>query len=581
MLKMGSGVRIRHWVVAHMIGRLSVRHAAAAGVAAVGIEAAIGAIAPNDHARRHLLERVAVLPSAAHVLAVVVGLALLVLAPKLWRGTRAAVALAIAALGLLAIFDVVKGPAYGQAVVALGLALMLVRGRRAFPLGSRSRPRAVVVFAAAGTWALAYCVVLAGRVLSDRGRTIRRALHHAIGHVVHGSLAPARPAGAWTLVAELLIGCAAAISLLALRSLLRPAVEDSGHGDHEYRAARAAVERYGEDSLSPFILRPDKSFHFDDDGVLAYRLIGETAVISGDPVAADGQAPRLLSGFRELARRQGWEVAVWGASDRHLEAYRRLGLQAVCAGLEAFVDPAAFTLEGRRVRKLRQSVVRVDRRGWGIDTFQGRELDDALGCEIDAFEADWRRSKPRLLGFAMGMGAFEAEGRPDDLYLLARSPEGQLCAVMRFVSHCGRLSLDTMHRLHETPNGLNEALVCRALAVARERRVPQVSLNYAGLGHLVRDRERCRGATGRLQRVALGLLGRRFQMDRLVRFNEKFSPDWRPRYLVYEARAGLVRSTLRVLQAEGHLPQRRPRLARGAQLARRSVHASRRASAAA
>jgi hypothetical protein len=46
-------------------------------------------------------------------------------------------------------------------------------------------------------------------------------------------------------------------------------------------------------------------------------------------------------------------------------------------------------------------------------------------------------------------------------------------------------------------------------------------------------------------------------MDRLVRFNEKFSPQWRPRYLVFESHAALPRAVVRVLQAEGYLPQRR------------------------
>jgi lysyl-tRNA synthetase class 2 len=129
---------------------------------------------------------------------------------------------------------------------------------------------------------------------------------------------------------------------------------------------------------------------------------------------------------------------------------------------------------------------------------------------------------------------------------------------MRFVAHCGKLSLDTMHRLEETPNGLNEALVCRALEVARERGTPEVSLNYAGLGHLARE-----GATEgkrppRINRLVLRLLGSRFQLDRLVRFNDKFFPEWRRRYLVYESRAGLPRAILRVLQAEGYIPQRRP-----------------------
>jgi hypothetical protein len=56
--------------------------------------------------------------------------------------------------------------------------------------------------------------------------------------------------------------------------------------------------------------------------------------------------------------------------------------------------------------------------------------------------------------------------------------------------------------------------------------------------------------------VAVALLGRRFQMERLVRFNEKFSPEWRPRYLIYESRFGLPRAILRVLEVEGYVGQR-------------------------
>jgi lysyl-tRNA synthetase class 2 len=178
-------------------------------------------------------------------------------------------------------------------------------------------------------------------------------------------------------------------------------------------------------------------------------------------------------------------------------------------------------------------------------------------ADIDQFERCWRAKQRRLLGFAMGFGGFQGDVEQGDLYLLARSPEGDLRAVMRFMGHCGSLSLDTMHRLGDTPNGLNEALVCRALEVARERGVREVSLNYAGLGHLVRQEQSDGRGRERLTRAALGMLGRRFQMERLVRFNEKFFPEWRPRFLIYESRAGFLPAVVRVLQAEGHLQGRR------------------------
>ena len=135
---------------------------------------------------------------------------------------------------------------------------------------------------------------------------------------------------------------------------------------------------------------------------------------------------------------------------------------------------------------------------------------------------------------------------------------------MRFAAHCGNLSLDTMRRVGATPNGLNEAMVCRVLELARERGIAQVSLNYAGLAHFVRGEADGRGLTRWIVALVLPPLSHRFQMERLVRFNQKFSPRWQPRYLVYQSRAALPRTVLRVLQAEGYLPfRRRLRLPRG------------------
>ena len=365
-----------------------------------------------------------------------------------------------------------------------------------------------------------------------------------------------RPIGRSMIVAGVVIGCVLVATLLVARtSARRPLVVGSRSAEALGRA-RTVVEAHGDDSLSPFILRPDKSFVFAGGGVIAYRVIGRTAVVSGDPVGPDSSVAVLVGPLVRRAHHAGGRVVLYGASARHLGIYRELGLRAICVGEEAVVDPETFTLDGRPVRKLRQSVNRVARRGWRIEAHRGREIDASLEAEIDALEAEWRSQRGRLLGFAMAMGEFDLGVRPADLYVLAWSPEGRLSAVMRFLSCQGNLSLDTMRRVGETPNGLNESLVCRALAFAREHGVREVSLNYAGLGHLVRQGPSGSRPVRTVQRVALGVLGRHFQMDRLVLFNSKFSPQWRPRYLVYESRRGLPSAALRVLQAEGYLPDR-------------------------
>ena len=444
---------------------------------------------------------------------------------------------------------------------SVSLAEHLMRVRRPRHRRTRAVRLDLVSIPVAGiAWALA----AAADYAAPAARAIRAARElHPLGGASAIALAHTHIAAPWDSVIDLLVGGALVSSLFVARALRQPEpLRDEGSQGALDRA-RWIVDEHGEDSLSPFILRPDKRFQFADDAVVAYRVVGETVVVSGDPVGPDDAAVEALGRLVRRAHESGLQVVAYGASQRHLQATRALGLRAIRVGEEAVVDPSAFTLEGRSVRKLRQSVHRVERRGWRITIHEGREIDRELEAAIDAVETEWRKQRDRLLGFAMSMGEFELGIRPDDIYVLAWSPEERLHGVMRFLSHRDKLSLDTMRRVGETPNGLNEALVCHALELARARGLREVSLNYAGLAHLVRRDAPGNPLLKTLMRTLLAPLRSRFQMDRLMLFNQKFSPAWRPRYLVYESRAALPRAVFRALQAEGYVTHREPERAPG------------------
>jgi lysylphosphatidylglycerol synthetase-like protein (DUF2156 family) len=101
------------------------------GVAAIASEAVLSAASPIDPRRQRLVADLTSpgLPSLAHILALLLGLALLVLTPRLWRGTRTAVSLAIAGLLLLAMLNIVKGLAYEESIPEACLALLLIAAR--------------------------------------------------------------------------------------------------------------------------------------------------------------------------------------------------------------------------------------------------------------------------------------------------------------------------------------------------------------------------------------------------------------------------------------------------------------------
>lgn len=503
------------------------------------------------------------LPAAApfdRLLAFAGGIGMLALARGMHRGNRRAADIALVVVLVLGLGRWVEGQGLADVGLDLGAAALLALSRDAFPAVRPLRPVVAPGAVAVVTGAAAYALHTSVQLQRTGGTDVDRAVTLA-GHVVrgagHGLVSGAwwlAPTGPLPVALDVLVAATLSAAGLCLRALLRPQAGSEGHDPAEHRRAAELVARFGTDSLDPFALRADKSFHFAAGGFLAYRTLRETAVVAGDPVAPPGRAADVLSSFLAFAEARGWDVVVTAVSGRRAPELVGLGMRSIPIGEEAVVDPRRFTLEGRGVRKVRQSVARVERHGWSVETVAGEAVTASLLAELTALEVDWRSRQQRLYGFAMTLGRlWGADEDRRSLYVLARGADGRLRAFLRFAEFSGGLSLDVMRRaVGEQPNGLNEALVVAAIAHAREHDVHQVSLNFAGLAHIMAADAALSGG----QRVLRAVLRRahgRFQLERLVRFNAKFDPEWQTRHLLYRGRTKLPVAALRVLQAEAYV----------------------------
>jgi lysyl-tRNA synthetase class 2 len=124
------------------------------------------------------------------------------------------------------------------------------------------------------------------------------------------------------------------------------------------------------------------------------------------------------------------------------------------------------------------------------------------------------------------------------------------------------MSLSAMRRDPQTPNGLIEFLVAKAVESLRTQGVEELSLNFASFARLLRAP---RSRLERIARRAVLAADGHFQIESLYRFNAKFFPRWEPRYLLYQGPWGLPRAGIAALRAEGQLP----RFGLGATVARR------------
>src|SRR5207248_362085 len=200
---------------------------------------------------------------------------------------------------------------------------------------------------------------------------------------------------------------------------------------------------------------------------------------------------------------------------------------------------------------------RIENGGYLAELAELAQLDERTLSELEAVTERWLAGAAER-GFSMSMDSLRTEREAGGVVLLARDSEGRIRGFLHLVPSYGRpaMSLSSMRRDRETPNGLMEFLVVRAIEALRERGVEEISLNFAAFARVMH------GPRGPLERlvgrlVALG--NPYFQIESLYRFNAKFFPRWEPRYLLYEGTLGLPRAGLAVMRAEGQLPKPRRR----------------------
>jgi lysylphosphatidylglycerol synthetase-like protein (DUF2156 family) len=337
----------------------------------------------------------------------------------------------------------------------------------------------------------------------------------------------------------------------------RPVVEGvQRHGPDDAARARSIVEQWGTDTLSYFSLRDDKTYAFSPCGraFLAYRYINGLAMVSGDPIGPPEACAELLADFVEDAHERSWMIAIVAGREDAAAMYAAEDLRPYYLGDEAVINPQTFSLEGRPIRKVRQSVHRLNKAGYSTELMSDADVDAALKAELEHVNRMWRKGMPER-GFSMALGRLASTADPDCLLLVARDADKRVRGFLHLVPCFGPepgYSLDAMRREPDTPNGLTEYLVCEATAALKERGAHRLSLNFAVFARLLSGDL----PLSRLQRVQRWIVRRfnpYFQIESLLNFNAKFFPEWVPRCIYFEDVQSLPRIALSYLQLESFI----------------------------
>jgi len=512
------------------------------------------ALTPPFRQRLQALAQSTSYPLALHetatALTAVTGIALLQLARGVRRGQRWAWAAAVVLLALAAGAHVLKGLDVEEAALSLGSLAFLVLARRHFdaPTDRESVRRGVTTLLAAGLVTIVVATV--GVQLSSH----RMAWPRAAGAVSERLVGLSTVTIGGRLDTTITIALAAAGVGLAVSLgwlLVRPVIIGNSGAEISLDAARELFEHHGGDTLSYFALRDDKHHLRIGDTLVAYAVRNGVCLVSPDPIGPASERAAAWSAFRDHATGQGWNVAVLAASESWLPVYEASGMSHRYIGDEAVVDTETFSLGGGAMKGLRQAVNRIANHGYTIRFCDPTDVETMLCGQLRELMRESRQGQVER-GFSMTLSRLFDARDTGLLLAVCFDPTGAPAAFCQFVpaADIGGYSLDLMRRsAGEHPNGLTDFVIVRTIEHLRATGHGGLSLNFAAMRAVLAG-EMGDTMGRRMERRVMERLSSSMQIESLWRYNAKFQPTWRRRYLAYDSPEHLVAVGLAVASAE-------------------------------
>jgi lysyl-tRNA synthetase len=497
----------------------------------------------------------------SNVASVIIGFSLLLVAHGLARRKRVAWVIAVCLLAAATAVHILKGPHPIAAVVSGGMLVALLWGRREFRARS-DPPSMLAAFVFVPLYLGLVAVYGAVAMVAERDKidpdlTVVGVLETTFGGLV-GLDGPYDYRGRFLndFFPDSLLALGAFGLVVFAFLLFRPIVQRRRVSRDERSRAEQLVRAYGSDTLAYFALRDDKSVFFSSDreAMIPYAYLHGYALVSADPIGAPESIDLVLDEFLSFCRERSWRAAFLAAREEEAPRYEARGLNTLYMGDEAIVRCERFTLQGQRMKKVREAVNRVGKTH-DFQLLPESEATPELIEALNAISERWRGKEPER-GFTMSLSQ-DVEGTSPEILLAiaAGTSDGAPAAFLRLVPAFGDdpgYSLDVMRHDPEAQNGVTEYLIAETARALRERGVSRLSMNFAAWGRLFHA-ETERTVRLRLARWVVDRLNPFFQIQTLYDFNAKFDPEWLPRILVYETGSHLPTVSLLYAGVEGFL----------------------------
>lgn len=463
----------------------------------------------------------------SHQLTVAAAFILLGLCRGIKYKVKKAYQLAIIVLSSSAIFSIIKGFDYEEAIFLLIVAVLLMASKKQFYRESYVLTWGAILFDLAAVTFITAMYLLIGYVNLPTAKIhIPTALQYYI-------LTDYRD-----LFYSAIIGILIACIIFYFGYFMRgPKKMQKLLSSEQEEKIYHHLMHYKGTEFSHLIFLHDKFVYWNEKNTVlfAYQIVADKIVVLGDPVGQESDFLSAIHEFLELADRHGYTPVFYEINNRIFPSLHEHGYSFFKLGEEAFVDLENFTFTGKEMKGSRAVKNKFERENYTVSLLSPPYSQEVM-TELEEVSRKWLQGRAEK-GFSLGF--FDENYLSKSNIAVLSGAQGVIgfASIMPMYDNGERISVDLMRFKPGAPSGTMDFIFLSLFQWAKEQGYRVFNIGMSPLSNVGQSRYSFLSEKIAAQ---IFLHGQHFyHFKGLKNFKLKYADFWEPKYVAYRKKSSL------------------------------------------
>lgn len=306
------------------------------------------------------------------------------------------------------------------------------------------------------------------------------------------------------------------------------------------------LSEYRGSSVIHFVYLNDKFVYINkyEDVMIQYQISANKIAVLGNLVGNGERFFETIQEFYEMADRYGYTPVFCAIDEKMIPYLHETGYEFMKLGEEATVNLNEFTLEGRKMKSVRNALSRVDKEGYEFEMVYPPFNKDFI-AKIKVVSDQWLRGREEK-GFSVGF--FDEDYLNRDGIAIVKDSAGEIkgfANIMPMYDGEETLSIDLMRFSNDSCNGVMDFIFVNLFKYGKANGYRKFNMGMAPLSNVGRSKYSFLS-----EKIAANVYSHGhyfYSFEGLKKFKEKYCESWDGRYMAYKKKTSLVFTMIQVI----------------------------------